>query len=294
MVVSKASEGRKAKGATTTPQDGRSAGSAPPGRRLPPEREGSMARIHSRAQKFAESSPTMKSRDKMIKFMFLGDSETGKTAIVTRFATDVFNPTYNPTMDVDFTQSNVMVGEQRLRVGLWQVSEKKEGTIATNTFRGLHGAFIVADISRQETFHGVAKFRKIIDDKLAEVGATSLPVVLLANKSDRLGEDGVSLNKSSMDKLCKRHRLHGWYATSAKDNTNIDLALKGVLRQALQGGAKTAFSELMPGDVAALDAELNGPGADRERSPGQQMLRDHQWFGTQKVAAKQGCACVIS
>lgn len=44
MVVSKASEGRKAKGATTTPQDGRSAGSAPPGRRLPPEREGSMAR----------------------------------------------------------------------------------------------------------------------------------------------------------------------------------------------------------------------------------------------------------
>lgn len=57
---------------------------------------------------------------------------------------------------------------------------------------------------------------------------------------------------------------------------------------------RTAFSELMPGDVAALDAELNGPGADRERSPGQQMLRDHQWFGTQKVAAKQGCACVIS
>lgn len=29
-------------------------------------------------------------------------------------------------------------------------------------------------------------------------------------QSDRLGEEGVSLNKSSMDKLCKRHRLHGW------------------------------------------------------------------------------------
>lgn len=29
-------------------------------------------------------------------------------------------------------------------------------------------------------------------------------------KSDRLGEDGVSLNKASMEKLCKRHRLNGW------------------------------------------------------------------------------------
>lgn len=29
-------------------------------------------------------------------------------------------------------------------------------------------------------------------------------------KSDRLGEDGVSLNKAFMEKLCKRHRLNGW------------------------------------------------------------------------------------
>ncbi|CAN0061691.1 unnamed protein product [Ectocarpus sp. 12 AP-2014] len=190
-----------------------------------------------------------------------------------------------------------MVGEQRLRVALWQVSEKKEGSLATNTFRGLHGAFIVADIARPETFHGVAKFRQIIDEKLAEVGASSLPVVLLANKSDRLGEDGVSLNKSSMDKLCKRHRLHGWYATSAKDNSNIDLAIKEVLRRALQGSARSAFGELEQDDVDALDEELtqlNGPGPDRERSPGQQILRDHQWFGTQNVSTKQGCACVVS
>ncbi|CAM9592244.1 unnamed protein product [Ectocarpus fasciculatus] len=307
MVVSKASDSRRAKSTSGSPGDGLPAVSAPPGRRLPPEREGSMARINSRAQRFAENSPGTKGgRGTMVKFMFLGDSECGKTAIVTRFATGMFDPVYKPTVDVDFTQSNVMVGEQRLRVALWQVSEKKEGSLATNTFRGLHGAFIVADIARQETFHAVAKFRQIIDEKLAEVGAGSLPVVLLANKSDRLGEDGVSLNKSSMDKLCKRHRLHGWYATSAKDNSNIDLAIKEVLRRALRGNARqasgrgpggSAFDQLEQDDVEALDEELtqlNGPGSDRERSPGQQMLRDHQWFGTQNVSTKQGCACVVS
>lgn len=49
------------------------------------------------------------------------------------------------------------------------MSEKKEGSLATNTFRGLHGAFIVADIARQETFHGVAKFRQIIDEKVTKI-----------------------------------------------------------------------------------------------------------------------------
>ncbi|CAN0387578.1 unnamed protein product [Ectocarpus sp. 12 AP-2014] len=308
MVVNKVSDNRRAKSTSGSPGDGLLAVSAAPGRRLPPEREGSMARINSRAQKFADSPGARPSGTTMVKFMFLGDSECGKTAIVTRFATGTFDPVYKPTVDVDFTQSNVMVGEQRLRVALWQASRKKEGSLATNTFRGLHGAFIVADIARPETFHGVAKFRQIIDEKLAEVGASSLPVVLLANKSDRLGEDGVSLNKSSMDKLCKRHRLHGWYATSAKDNSNIDLAIKEVLRRALQGSARqargagggdwpSAFGELEQDDVDALDEELtqlNGPGSDRERSPGQQILRDHQWFGTQNVSTKQGCACVVS
>ena len=41
-------------------------------------------RSNSRAQKFAEKSPTLKQRGTMVKFMFVGDSECGKTSIVSR------------------------------------------------------------------------------------------------------------------------------------------------------------------------------------------------------------------
>lgn len=57
------------------------------------------------------------------------------------------------------------------------------------------------------------------------------------------------------------------------------------------------FSDVPESDLEALNAEmqqLNAPGAERERSPGQQVLRDHQWFGTQSVAKSQRCACVVS
>lgn len=51
-----------------------------------------------------------------------------------------------------------------------KVSESKEGSFATNTFRGLHGAFIVADIAKPETFHSVGKFRQVIDEKVSAGG----------------------------------------------------------------------------------------------------------------------------
>lgn len=57
------------------------------------------------------------------------------------------------------------------------------------------------------------------------------------------------------------------------------------------------FGELSFTDIEALNNEverLNEPGAERERSPGQQTLKDHQWFGAQNAAPKQGCACVVS
>lgn len=38
-----------------------------------------------------------------------------------RFTTGGFTSNYKPTVGLDFSQTNVMVGEQRLRVTLWQV-----------------------------------------------------------------------------------------------------------------------------------------------------------------------------
>lgn len=38
-----------------------------------------------------------------------------------RFTTGGFTSNYKPTVGLDFSQTNVMVGEQRLRVALWQV-----------------------------------------------------------------------------------------------------------------------------------------------------------------------------
>lgn len=57
------------------------------------------------------------------------------------------------------------------------------------------------------------------------------------------------------------------------------------------------FSDVPAQDLEALNVEmekLNAPDAEHERSPGQQVLRDHQWFGTQPVEKSQGCACVVS
>lgn len=47
----------------------------------------------------------------------------------------------------------------------------------------------------------------------------ALPVILLANKCDMVK---TALNEEVMDQYCKENGFIAWFATSAKDNVNID------------------------------------------------------------------------
>jgi Ras-related protein Rab-32 len=57
-----------------------------------------------------------------------------------------------------------------------------------------------------------------------------LPVVLLANKCDL---PDTRVDKEQLDAFCKEHGFTGWYETSAKNNVNIEEAVKGLVAACL-------------------------------------------------------------
>jgi Ras-related protein Rab-32 len=76
------------------------------------------------------------------------------------------------------------------------------------------GAFVVFDISRQETFEEVKKWKADIDSKVFLSKGKNIPVVLLANKVDLdTSEEGFEANnKAKLDKFCEEFGFIGWYA----------------------------------------------------------------------------------
>ena len=78
-------------------------------------------------------------------------------------------------------------------------------------------------------FH-LLQWKREIDSKVQLPNGKNIPVVLLANKCD-LPDPAV--DKSQLDAFCKEHGFVAWFETSAKENKNIEEAVKGLVANIL-------------------------------------------------------------
>lgn len=96
------------------------------------------------------------------------------------------------------------------------------------------------------------QWKREIDSKVQLPNGKPLPVVLLANKCD-LPDPAV--NKEQLDAFCKEHGFVSWFETSAKENKNIEEAVKGLVANILSHpDALQAQTEQKKADEAAKAA----------------------------------------
>jgi small GTP-binding protein len=118
----------------------------------------------------------------IFKVVFLGDSGVGKTNLMTRFASNYFNPNSKPTIGVDFSMKNVVIGRTLIRVQIWDTAGQERYQTFTNAyFKEAHGVIIVYDISLKESFENVTKW---LDLARTHVDMSKVTMLLIGNKTD--------------------------------------------------------------------------------------------------------------
>lgn len=96
-------------------------------------------------------------------------------------------------------------------------------------------AIVVFDITNRKTFGAVDAWLKDVHDKLDLETGTSIPILLLANKTDLLKEKSACVEDGELEQYVAANGLIGSYRTSAKENDSISDAMKflvGHLREA--------------------------------------------------------------
>jgi hypothetical protein len=63
-----------------------------------------------------------------------------------------------------------------VRLALWNLAEKKEGTqlVNSNHFMGVHGALIVTDVAQPHTIARMVQWKALVDNTVAEVGTRTV------------------------------------------------------------------------------------------------------------------------
>ena len=86
-----------------------------------------------------------------------------------------------------------------------------------------------------ESFSAISGWKTELETKLLDIDTKKIPVILLANKIDVFTniDEAIRIG-AQLETLCQSLGITKWYTVSAKDNTNIDLAMEHLLHQLIE------------------------------------------------------------
>ena len=128
----------------------------------------------------------------LLKVVIIGDSGVGKTNLLSRYSQNLFDSSTKNTIGVDFSAVDLTINKKAVKVQFWDTAgQEKYRAIASAYYKSAHGAIVVFDISKRETFENVSRWLS----ELSLHGEPNLAVLILANKSDLVSERQVSLEE---------------------------------------------------------------------------------------------------
>ena len=170
------------------------------------------------------------------KFIIIGASGVGKTALLKRLVEDSFSSDSQSTIGVEFDSTVIEVDNQQIKLQIWDTAgQERFHSIAKAYFRNAVGVILVFDLSERKTFDQVNMW-------LNEVHSLCDPnaiCILVGNKSDLV--DSRIISVSEAETYAQRRNLT-YLETSALSGENVRNAFVSVATQIYRKGTIKATS----------------------------------------------------
>ncbi|KAJ5072770.1 ras-related protein rabd2a-like [Anaeramoeba ignava] len=204
--------------------------------------------------------------DFLFKFLFIGDYGVGKTKILIRFSDNEFGDFPLSTIGVQFKIKTIEIEGKIIKLQLWDTSgQERFRALTPSYYRGVHGIFLVYDITNQDSFNNI-KTRWIED--INKYANENIQIILIGNKNDL--EEKRIISKEEGKELADKLQIP-FYEVSAKNNINIDDAFyhlttnilenidedENIIKYSIQNDFKQLFErkELCDFEIECKDAQ---------------------------------------
>jgi len=126
-------------------------------------------------------------RNVRLKIALLGDAAVGKTSLRRKFMGKSFATQHLMTIGADFSTTQLEIGDNSVNFQIWDIAgEHSTTSLRSQFYRGIKGALVVFDITRQPTYLNLPTW---IDELWKYNGEGEVPIIILGNKAD-LRTDG--------------------------------------------------------------------------------------------------------
>ncbi len=194
-----------------------------------------------------KAQDAVKKADLSYKFVLVGDSSVGKSAILTRFADNHFASHYSNTIGVDFRFRTIAFGKKTIQLQIWDTAgQEKFRTLTSSYYRNANCVVLVYDVTNERSFNHTKDWLEEVQRAVPADGRKP-QYILLGNKSDLMASKCVPTEKAK--KFATEHSMF-FMECSAKDGTNVDTAFLTAAETLLNQDAK---GQSQQGDVVNLN-----------------------------------------
>ncbi len=181
-----------------------------------------------------------------VRLVLLGNAGVGKTSLATRWARNRFDPSYEPTIGVDFLCREMAVSPDEwkqvykdhkdpkvylrapktVKVMIWDLGgAARLRSIVTSYYRQAQAFILLYDVSDTESYHSLSEWMEEMKQFKPDA-----PKVIFANKIDQLSE------KQGLERTALAETLQGVQiiGTSAKSGSGIEAGVRVALLEALK------------------------------------------------------------
>ena len=120
--------------------------------------------------------------DYLFKVVIIGDSNVGKTNILSRYNRNEFTVNSKSTIGVEFMNKYVDFDNNVIKLQLWDTAgQERYRAITSAYYRGAHGIIMVYDITLYKSYENI---KKIWIPQIKDNLAFNIPIILVGNKND--------------------------------------------------------------------------------------------------------------
>ena len=162
-----------------------------------------------------------------LSILLLGNSDTGKTSLLMKYAKNQYKENYVSTVGLDSVVKDLKINEENVRLYIMDTSgQERFKSLSQSYYQKVDGIIFVFDVTNRESFEGIKYWLK---DALSY--NKEIVYVIVGNKIDLKNIIVVNKNDVKGQKIFKDIK---YFETSAKENTNVEKPFEELANLILQ------------------------------------------------------------
>jgi len=174
----------------------------------------------------------MTDREGAFKLCIFGDGGVGKTTLVNRYLTKVFDEDIKMTVGADFYVKDLEVDGKKVVIRIWDFGGEQRFKVLLPSFaKGADGGLFMYDITRYTSVKNIDDWLSIFEKNVREKHL-QIPIIMVGGKLDL--QEKRSVETEDAVELSKKHNLQGHFECSSKTGDRVEKIFDSITRKMMK------------------------------------------------------------